>query len=75
MSALRAGSKVTWKFGAGEATGTVLELIEKRVTRTLKGKKITRNGTPDNPAVLLEQADGDRVLKRSSELEQSRATL
>jgi hypothetical protein len=69
VSGLRAGSAVKWKFGAVEATGTVLELFEKRVSRTLKGKRITRNGTPDNPAVLLEQADGDRVLKRSSELE------
>ena len=71
MSGFRQGSAVKWKFGAGEATGTVLEVIEKRVSRTLKGKRITRNGTADNPAVLLEQADGDRVLKLSSELERA----
>ena len=71
MSDLRQGSAVKWKFGAGEATGTVLEVIEKRVSRTIKGKRITRNGTADNPAVLLEQADGDRVLKLSSELERA----
>ena len=69
MSAVRVGSAVKWKFGAGEASGTVLELFERRVSKTIKGKRITRNGTPDNPAVLLEQADGDRVLKLSSELE------
>ena len=69
MSGFRVGSAVKWKFGAGEASGKVLELFEKRVSRTLKGKRITRNGTADNPAVLLEQADGDRVLKLSSELE------
>ena len=69
MSGFRQGSAVKWKFGAGEAIGTVLEVIEKRVSRTLKGKRITRNGTADNPAVLLEQTDGDRVLKLSSELE------
>ena len=69
MSGFRQGSAVKWKFGAGEATGTVLEVIHKRVSRTIKGKRITRNGTVDNPAVLLEQADGDRVLKLSSELE------
>ena len=71
MSSLRQGSAVKWKFGAGEATGTVLEVIEKRVSRTLKGKRIKRNGTAENPAVLLEQADGDRVLKLSSELERA----
>ena len=71
MSGLRQGSAVKWKFGAGVATGTVVEVIEKRVSRTLKGKRITRNGTADNPAVLLEQADGDRVLKLSSELERA----
>ena len=69
MSAVRVGSAVNWKFGAGEASGKVLELFERRVSRTIKGKRITRNGTPDNPAVLIEQADGDRVLKLSSELE------
>ena len=71
MSGFRQGSAVKWKFGAGEATGTVLEVIQKRVSRTIKGKRITRNGTADNPAVLLEQADGDRVLKLSSELERA----
>ena len=71
MSGLRQGSAVKWKFGAGEATGTVIEVIEKRVSRTLKGKRITRNGTAENPAVLLEQADGNHVLKLSSELERA----
>ncbi|MGL6340387.1 MAG: HVA1 family protein [Waterburya sp.] len=34
----------------------------------MKGKKITRKGTKDNPAYLIEQEDGTNVLKLKSEL-------
>lgn len=66
---LRQGSKVRWNWGQGTATGKVAERFERRVSRTIKGKRIARNGTPDNPAYLIEQEDGSRVLKRGSELE------
>lgn len=64
----RKGAKVSWKWGQGIAHGKVLEVFDRRVSRTIKGKRIVRNGTPENPAVLIEQDDGDRVLKRASEL-------
>lgn len=65
---MRKGSKVAWEWGNGRAEGRVVEVFERRVSRTIKGKRIARNGTKGNPAVLIEQDDGDRVLKRSSEL-------
>lgn len=68
MAALRVGSKVEWHWGKGTAAGRIVERFERRVSRTLKGKRIARNGTADNPAFLIEQEDGDRVLKRGSEL-------
>lgn len=62
------GAKVKWNWTNGTATGTVEARFERRVQRTLKGSRIVRNGTKDNPAYLIEQSDGDRVLKRGSEL-------
>jgi hypothetical protein len=64
----RKGELVRWHWSTGTATGMIAEAFERRVQRTLKGSKIIRNGTHDNPAYLIEQGDGDRVLKRGSEL-------
>jgi hypothetical protein len=68
---MKAGDRVRWSWGNGTATGTVRERFERRVSRTIKGKRITRVGNADNPALLIEQADGDRVLKRQSEVERA----
>ena len=64
----RKGQKVTWAWGEGTATGTITERYTRKVTRTIKGSQITRNGDKDNPAYLIEQEDGDEVLKLASEL-------
>lgn len=69
MATHRVGSKVTWKWGSGTGTGKVVERFERKVTRTLKGSKITKNASTDCPAYLIEQDDGDRVLKLASELD------
>ncbi|MEQ5787477.1 DUF2945 domain-containing protein [Erythrobacter sp. NFXS35] len=63
------GQKVKWQWGSGEGRGKVVERFERDVTRTLKGSEITRHGSTDNPAYLIEQDDGDQVLKLGSELE------
>ncbi|MDR4305696.1 DUF2945 domain-containing protein [Chelatococcus sambhunathii] len=65
------GSTVSWSWGKGTAKGKVAEVFKRRVQRTIKGSKITRNGSEKNPAYLVEQADGDRALKSHSELEKS----
>lgn len=59
---------VKWNWGNGEGKGQITDRFEKEVTRTLQGSEVTKNGDGDNPAYLIEQADGDRVLKRGSEL-------
>lgn len=64
----RKGANVRWNWGNGTATGTIEERFERRVQRTLKGSKVVKNGTADNPAYLIEQEDGAKVLKRGSEL-------
>lgn len=63
------GSTVRWSWGQGEATGRVADVFRRRVQRTIKGSKITRNGSEDNPAYLVEQTDGGRALTSHSELE------
>lgn len=67
----RKGSKVKWSWGNGSAEGKIAERFEKEVTRTIKGSEITRKGSEDDPAYLIEQDDGDKVLKLGSELEKA----
>ncbi len=66
---IRKGTTVKWSWGNGTATGKVTDTFEEKVTRKLKGSEVTKNGSPDNKALLIEQEDGDEVLKLSSEVE------
>lgn len=66
---IRKGSKVKWKWGQGTAEGKVKETFEKEVTKTIKGTEVTRKGVQGNKALLIEQEDGDLVLKLESEVE------
>ncbi|MEM9791163.1 MAG: DUF2945 domain-containing protein [Planctomycetota bacterium] len=65
---IRSGTKVEWDYGQGTATGTVTEVYHEKVTKTFKGSEVTRNATEDEPAYLIEQEDGDEVLKSSTEV-------
>ena len=71
MKSYATNSKVTWKWGNGSAEGKVREVFHDKVTRSIKGEEITRKGSDDNPAYLIEQEDGGRVLKLHSELSKS----
>ena len=68
---IRTGTEVSWTWGQGSATGKVTEVHHDKVTRTTKGQEITRNGTEDNPAYVIEQEDGTTVLKLHSEVERA----
>jgi hypothetical protein len=63
------GDKVKWKWGDGYGEGTVREVFTSDVTRTIKGTEVSRNASQESPAYLLQQDDGDEVLKGHSELE------
>ena len=67
-SSLQTGDRVSWPWGSGTAFGTIAERFTERVTRSIQGTEVTRNATDDEPAYLIEQDDGDRVLKSASEL-------
>ena len=68
---IRTGSRVSWSWGNGTGTGKVVEVHQDKVTRTLHGSEITRNGSEDDPAYLIEQEDGARVLKLRSEVDRA----
>ena len=65
---IRTGTEVSWSWGNGTATGKVVEIHHDKVTRTLSGSEITRNGSDDDPALLIEQDGGAQVLKLRSEV-------
>ena len=68
MSKYDKGDRVEWDWGQGSGQGRIAEVHTSKVTRTIKGSDITRNASADEPAYLIEQEDGDRVLKSASEL-------
>ena len=67
-NAYRKGQSVSWQWSGSTAHGTVAERFDRTVQRTIKGAKIVRKGSKDDPAYLVEQADGARALKLGSEL-------
>ncbi|MBO6551721.1 MAG: DUF2945 domain-containing protein [Roseitalea sp.] len=69
MADIKVGDTVTWSWGDGTAKGSVTERFTDKVTRTLKGTEVTRNAGDEDPAFLIEQDDGDQVLKSGSELD------
>ena len=62
------GSKVQWKWLGRPISGTVEEIHRKPIEKTIKGKKIKRNGSDDNPAYLVKSEAGNLALKLASEL-------
>jgi len=68
MTKFRKGKKVEWTWGANTAEGKITESFTEDVERTIKGERIKRKASVEEPAYLIEQADGGRVLKSHSEL-------
>lgn len=68
MAKFRKGAKVEWTWGAHTAVGKIAESFVHDVTRTIKGEKIKRKASTDEPAYLVTQDDGGRALKSHSEL-------
>ena len=65
---MRKGTKVNWKYGTGTATGKIESVHKEPVVRTIKGAEIHRNGSAADPALVIVQDNGDRVLKLKSEV-------
>lgn len=63
--------KVQWNWGDGTASGYIRRVYKDKITKTLKGTEVTRNADSQNPAYLIEQQDGGKVLKSHSEISKS----
>jgi len=62
------GDTVEWNWGNGTGSGKVTERFTSKVTRKISGTEVTRDASEDEPAYLIEQDDGDEVLKSVTEL-------
>lgn len=66
---IKKGTKVKWKWGNGWGSGTVVDTYTGKITKTIKGTTVTRNGEQGDKALYIEQEDGDYVLKSENEVE------
>lgn len=71
MTKFRKGTKVQWKWGSGKGEGKVTETFTEDVERKIEGSVIKWKATEEEPAYLIEQEDGGKVLKSHSELEKA----
>lgn len=62
------GDVVSWPWYGRVISGTVKEISPEKTNVYSRGKVITRNGTPENPAVIIAHKSGNDVVKLASEL-------
>ncbi|MFD0765648.1 DUF2945 domain-containing protein [Mucilaginibacter lutimaris] len=65
---MKKGDTVHWNWGASEAEGKIEKKHTETVTKTIKGSKVKRKASKEEPAYDIKQKDGGRVLKSESEL-------
>ncbi|KAH7910084.1 hypothetical protein BJ138DRAFT_1153766 [Hygrophoropsis aurantiaca] len=66
---LEEGQEVSWKWGSGNPSGTVEEIVEKGKAQVTskKGNTVTRIAKEDDPAVKISRPGND-VVKLAHEL-------
>ncbi len=69
---MKKGETVNWKYGKGEAEGKVKETFTEPVEKKIKNTNVKRNASKEKPAVLIEQQNGNEVLKSESELKKGK---
>jgi hypothetical protein len=69
MTAFKKNEKVQWKYLGRSVMGTVEDIFLESVTKTIKGKNITRNGSKEKPAYLVKSEAGNIALKLETELQ------
>jgi hypothetical protein len=63
------GAKVLWKWGRDKVKGTVKEVYFHTIEKEIKGKKIKRKASAENPAYFIKEDNKEKyVLKLHSEL-------
>lgn len=68
---MKTGDSVAWQWGNGLAEGMIKSVHMEPKTITSKGKSIKRNGSEDNPALVIEHRSGNDVLKLASEVQKT----
>ena len=66
---MKAGDYVAWKWGNGLAEGIIKSVHTEPTTILSKGAHVKRNGSADNPAIIIEHKSGNDVLKLASEVQ------
>lgn len=67
MAKVSEGDRVDWKG----TKGTAEKIEPKTVSKTIKGHKITKHGTKDDPVVTVKTDGGTQVLHNQSELKKA----
>jgi len=65
---IHVGSEVGWIWGSSITTGIVLEIHNERHEIISKGKRIVRNGSKEDPAIVIKHTKGSLVLKLAHEV-------
>lgn len=68
MPKFKKSAAVQWKWLGRTINGTVEDIFTDKVSKTIKGKKITRNGSLEKPAYLVKSDVGNLALKLETEL-------
>tara|TARA_Y100000296_G_scaffold54394_1_gene62363 strand:+ start:137 stop:361 length:225 start_codon:yes stop_codon:yes gene_type:complete len=71
MKHFAVNTEVEWEWGNGSATGNIREKFTSDVERTIKGSSVKREASDSDPAYLIEQDDGSKVIKSHSEIKKS----
>lgn len=71
MSNIKVGDHVAWHWVNGLAEGVVREVRTERTQITSKGKQVVRNGTTENPALIIDHKSGNDVLKLANEVQKT----
>lgn len=67
---IKVGSEVGWLWVNSLTTGVVLEVHNDRHEIISKGKHIVRNGTKQDPALVIKHTKGSLVLKLAHEVQE-----
>lgn len=67
MATVKKGDTVEWNYAGHKAEGTVFEVHEEDLTKTVQGTTVKRKGSPKEPALVLSQGK-KKIVKSASEV-------
>ena len=66
------GTKVTWHSFNNTYRGTIKQVFTEKVEREVNGERETQDADIMNPAYLIQNDDGQELLKRHQDVEMTR---